>query len=52
MWAAIRKQHSDSCFLQRVNTILFFNDGEYQGKLAGNVEEDAVEDKIAEVLGG
>ena len=37
--------------LKGVPQILFFNEGEYQGKLAGNVEEEKVEDKIAEVLG-
>lgn len=37
--------------LKGVPQILFFKDGEYQGKLAGNVEDDAVEEKIAEVLG-
>jgi len=37
--------------LKGVPQILFFNKGEYQGKLAGNVEEEKVEDKIAEVLG-
>ncbi|AQS58087.1 thioredoxin family protein [Desulforamulus ferrireducens] len=37
--------------LKGVPQILFFNEGEYQGKLAGQVEEDEVEEKIAEVLG-
>ncbi|WP_407311431.1 thioredoxin family protein [Desulfosporosinus sp. SB140] len=37
--------------LKGVPQILFFNDGEYQGKLAGNVEEETLEEKIAEVLG-
>ncbi|MDQ7095078.1 thioredoxin family protein [Desulfosporosinus sp. PR] len=36
--------------LKGVPQILFFRDGEYQGKLAGNVEAEAVEEKIAEVL--
>jgi Thioredoxin domain-containing protein len=36
--------------LKGVPQILFFNNGEYQGKLAGKVEEEDVEDKIAEVL--
>ncbi|MGC7870701.1 thioredoxin family protein [Desulfosporosinus sp. SYSU MS00001] len=36
--------------LKGVPQILFFANGEYQGKLAGKVEEEAVEDKIAEVL--
>lgn len=37
--------------LKGVPQILFFNEGEYQGKLAGNVEEEKIEDKIAEILG-
>lgn len=37
--------------LKGVPQILFFNEGEYQGKMAGKVEEEAVEDKIAEILG-
>ncbi|SDG32658.1 thioredoxin family protein [Desulfosporosinus hippei] len=37
--------------LKGVPQVLFFNDGEYQGKLAGKVEEEAIEEKIAEVLG-
>lgn len=37
--------------LKGVPQILFFKDGEYQGKLAGKVDEDTVEEKIAEVLG-
>lgn len=37
--------------LKGVPQILFFKDGEYQGKLAGKVEEETVEEKIAEVLG-
>ncbi len=37
--------------LKGVPQILFFNDGEYRGKLAGKIEEEEVEDKIAEVLG-
>ncbi|AEG60349.1 thioredoxin family protein [Desulforamulus ruminis] len=37
--------------LKGVPQILFFNEGEYQGKLAGNVDDEKVEDKIAEVLG-
>lgn len=36
--------------LKGVPQILFFKDGEYQGKLAGNVEEEAVEEKIGEIL--
>ncbi|MDP4161137.1 MAG: thioredoxin family protein [Bacillota bacterium] len=36
--------------LKGVPQILFFKEGEYQGKLAGAVDEDKVMDKIAEVL--
>lgn len=36
--------------LKGVPQILFFKEGEYQGKLAGAVEEEQVIDKIAEVL--
>ncbi|WP_434512196.1 thioredoxin family protein [Desulfitobacterium sp. AusDCA] len=36
--------------LKAVPQILFFKDGEYQGKLAGAVEDEQVIDKIAEVL--
>lgn len=36
--------------LKGVPQILFFKDGEYQGKLAGAVDEEKVSDKIAEVL--
>ncbi|MFZ5946142.1 MAG: thioredoxin family protein [Bacillota bacterium] len=38
--------------LKGVPQILFFNEGEYQGKLSGNVEDEQVEEKIAEVLEG
>lgn len=37
--------------LKGVPSIVFFNQGELQGKLAGDVEEDAVEEKIADILG-
>ena len=37
--------------LKGVPQVLFFKEGEYQGKLAGKVEEEAIEEKIAEVLG-
>lgn len=37
--------------LKGVPQILFFNDGMYQGKIAGKVEEEDIEDKIAEILG-
>lgn len=36
--------------LKGVPQILFFREGEYQGKLTGAVDEDQVMDKIAEVL--
>jgi thioredoxin 1 len=36
--------------LKGVPQILFFNDGEYQGKLAGHVEDEDVEKKILEVF--
>jgi len=36
--------------LKGVPQILFFNEGEYQGKLGGNVEDEQVEGKIAEIL--
>lgn len=36
--------------LRGVPSIIFFNDGVLQGKLAGNIEDETVENKIAEVL--
>lgn len=36
--------------LQGVPQILFFKDGAYQGKLAGHVIDEKVEEKIAEVV--
>ncbi|TGE31428.1 thioredoxin family protein [Desulfosporosinus sp. Sb-LF] len=36
--------------LKGVPQILLFKDGEYQGKLAGKVEEEDVEEKITDVL--
>lgn len=36
--------------LKGVPQLLFFKDGEYQGKLAGGVEEEEVADKIGEFL--
>ncbi|WP_434511797.1 thioredoxin family protein [Desulfitobacterium sp. AusDCA] len=36
--------------LKGVPQILFFKDGEYQGKLAGAVDDEKVIDKITEVL--
>ncbi|WP_088225386.1 thioredoxin family protein [Desulfosporosinus sp. FKB] len=36
--------------LKGVPQILFFNEGEYQGKLAGAVDEEKIENKIADVL--
>ncbi|MEG6522700.1 thioredoxin family protein [Desulfotomaculum sp. 1211_IL3151] len=38
--------------LKGVPQILFFKDGEYQAKLAGEVEEKQVEEKIESVLEG
>ncbi|GAB6158507.1 thioredoxin family protein [Desulfotomaculum varum] len=37
--------------LRGVPQIIFFNDGQLQGKLAGSVEEADVEEKIAEIIG-
>lgn len=37
--------------LKGVPQLLFFKDGEYQGKMAGQVAEEQVEEKIAEILG-
>jgi len=36
--------------LRGVPQILFFKDGEYQGKLAGKVEEEQLEEKIENLL--
>jgi thioredoxin 1 len=36
--------------LKGVPQILFFKDGEYQGKMAGKVEEDQIEEKISEIM--
>jgi thioredoxin 1 len=36
--------------LKGVPQILFFKDGEYQGKLAGALDDETVSDKISEVL--
>ncbi|MVX66452.1 thioredoxin [Clostridium chromiireducens] len=36
--------------LKGVPQVLFFNEGEYQGKLAGNVGDDEIEEKITEVF--
>ncbi|NLW25228.1 MAG: thioredoxin family protein [Clostridia bacterium] len=36
--------------LKGVPQILFFNEGAYQGKMAGQIDEDELEDKIAEIL--
>ncbi|ACL19868.1 Thioredoxin domain protein [Desulfitobacterium hafniense DCB-2] len=38
--------------LKGVPQILFFNDGEYKGKMAGKAEGDQIEEKIAEVMKG
>ena len=37
--------------LKGVPQVLFFNDGEFLGKMAGNKGEDAYRDKIEEILG-
>lgn len=36
--------------LRGVPALLFFKDGEYQGRLAGNVEEEEFEEKVEEML--
>lgn len=36
--------------LKGVPQVLFFNGGDYKGKLAGSIEEEAVEAKIVEVI--
>ena len=36
--------------LKGVPTILFFKEGEYQGKMAGLVDEEQIEEKIATLL--
>lgn len=36
--------------LKGVPQILFFKEGEFQGKLAGDVEDEEIEEKIAEVF--
>lgn len=38
--------------LKGVPQVLFFKDGEYQGKISGAVEEEEVEEKIADVMEG
>ncbi|HBP65099.1 MAG TPA: thioredoxin [Desulfosporosinus sp.] len=45
------KNLSQRFSLKGVPQILFFNEGEYKGKLAGKIEEEEIEEKIAEVLG-
>ena len=45
------KNLSQRFSLRGVPSIVFFNEGELQGKIAGNVEDEQVEEKIAEVLG-
>jgi thioredoxin 1 len=37
--------------LKSIPQILFFRGGEYRGKMAGLVEEDAIEEKIDEIFG-
>lgn len=39
-----------SLSLKGVPQILFFKDGEFQGKLAGQVEEEEIEEKIGQSL--
>ncbi|KLU64106.1 thioredoxin [Desulfosporosinus acididurans] len=39
-----------SLSLKGVPQILFFKDGEYQGKLTGNVDDEEIEEKIEEFL--
>ncbi|MEG6522946.1 thioredoxin family protein [Desulfotomaculum sp. 1211_IL3151] len=46
-----QKNLSQRFSLRGVPSIVFFNEGELQGKMAGNVEEEQVEEKITEVLG-
>ncbi|MGI6226268.1 MAG: thioredoxin family protein [Peptococcales bacterium] len=36
--------------LKGVPQILFFKDGEYHGKMPGRVEEEEIEEKVAEIL--
>ncbi|MBN2061402.1 MAG: thioredoxin family protein [Deltaproteobacteria bacterium] len=36
--------------LRGVPSIMFFKDGSFKGKLAGKVEEDQIQEKIAEML--
>ena len=36
--------------LKGVPTILFFKSGEYKGKIAGKVDEEQIEEKMAQVL--
>jgi thioredoxin 1 len=47
----IEEQRSlyDRFSLRGVPTVLFFKDGQYEGKLAGLLTEEQVENKIAEV---
>lgn len=44
------RQLYQSFSLKGVPQVLFFSEGEYQGKLAGEVEEEQIEEKIAEIL--
>ncbi|TEB10332.1 thioredoxin family protein [Pelotomaculum propionicicum] len=37
--------------LRGVPSLLFFKDGEYQGKLAGQLEEEQIKDKINTLVG-
>lgn len=45
-----QKELFQSFSLKGVPQILFFKDGEYQGKLTGTVEDEQVADKITDVL--
>ena len=36
--------------LKGVPSLLFFSDGEYQGKLVGNLDEEKITDKIEKIL--
>ncbi len=36
--------------LKAVPQVLFFKDGDYQGKISGKVEEEQIEEKIAAIM--
>lgn len=48
MWTLKNKNPFQRFSLKGVPQILFFKDGEYQGKMAGKVKEEDVEEKIAD----